>query len=113
MKCCDPNHGNFGCSFVCPTTHDCNFTETNGALPDVIPYHNPYGGWPGDPSWATAGAVIPREIVVTRGEACSEMLYNVTKNLVDWMNRHGDTRVGGVINFGKYSLHSNDPHGLE
>jgi hypothetical protein len=68
MECCESTRSSFGCSFSCPTSEDCNFTRTKGSLPDVVPYHNPYGGWPGDPSWATAGAVIPREIVVTRGE---------------------------------------------
>ena len=66
MECCESTRSSFGCSFTCPSSEDCNFTNTVGALPDVVPYHNPYGGWPGDPSWGAAGAVIPREIVVTR-----------------------------------------------
>ena len=57
-----------------------------GALPDVVPYHNPYGGWPGDPSWGTAGAVIPREIVVTRGEIATPATYEVTTTTISPMD---------------------------
>ena len=78
MQCCESTRSSFGCSYSCPTSTDCNFTHTQGALPDVVPYHNPYGGWPGDPSWGTAGAVIPREIVVTRGETATPATYEVT-----------------------------------
>ena len=90
----------FGCS--CPTSTDCNFTHTSGALPDVVPYHNPYGGWPGDPSWGAAGAVIPREIVVTRGETVTPELFSVVKGVVDFFNGHGDSKTNGVVTFGFY-----------
>ena len=102
MQCCESTRSSFGCSYSCPTSEDCNFTNTAGALPDVVPYHNPYGGWPGDPSWGTAGAVIPREIVVTRGETATPALYNVVRSLVDFFNSHGDAKTGGVLTFGYY-----------
>ena len=82
MQCCESTRSSFGCSYSCPTSTDCNFTHTQGALPDVVPYHNPYGGWPGDPSWGTAGAVIPREIVVTRGETATPATYEVTTTTI-------------------------------
>ena len=81
MECCESTRSSFGCSFSCPSSEDCNFTNTIGALPDVVPYHNPYGGWPGDPSWGAAGAVIPREIVVTRGETATPTVYAVVKQV--------------------------------
>ena len=85
MQCCESTRSSFGCSYSCPFSEDCNFTHTNGALPDVVPYHNPCGGWPGDPSWGAAGAVIPREIIVTRGETATPEVYAVTKGLVDFL----------------------------
>ena len=97
MQCCESTRSSFGCSFSCPSSQDCNFSDTHGALPDVVPYHNPYGGWPGDPSWGAAGAVIPREIVVTRGETATPELYAVVKSLVDFFGAHGDTKVNPRI----------------
>ena len=67
-----------------------------------MPFHFPIGGWPGDPSWGAAGAVIPREIVVTRGETATPELYSVVKNLVDFFNSHGDSKTDGVVTFGYY-----------
>ena len=86
----------------CPTSLDCNFTHSAGALPDVVPFHFPIGGWAGDPSWGAAGAVIPREIVVTRGETATPELYSVVKSLVDFFNSHGDSKTDGVVTFGYY-----------
>ena len=58
-QCCDFNHVTFGCSDT-----GTNFSSgTTGALPDVVPYSKKtYGGWPGDPSWQVASAIIPWEV---------------------------------------------------
>ena len=71
MQCCESTRSSFGCSYSCPTSTDCNFTHTQGALPDVVPYHNPYGGWPGDPSWMAAGCEIPYQAWKKSGDVTS------------------------------------------
>jgi alpha-L-rhamnosidase len=59
-ECCSHKHPTFGCDWT-GTDFDGDVT---GSLPDVVPYsRKTYGGWPGDPTWGVAAAVIPWEVI--------------------------------------------------
>ena len=64
-ECCSHAHPTFGCDWT-----GTNFTDIAGSLPDVVPYsRKTYGGWPGDPTWGVAAAVLPWEVFTRTGDA--------------------------------------------
>jgi len=76
-QCCDFQHVTFGCS-----EKGTNFSgDVFGALPDVVPYSKKtYGGWPGDPSWQVAAAIIPWEVWRRTGDVeVAEAAYDVVR----------------------------------
>lgn len=98
-QCCDHAHPSFGCSWT-----GTNFSgPLPGALPDVVPYTlKPYGGWPGDPSWALAGSYIPWEVLNRTGDsAFATATYAVAKGITDFHTRHVDPS-NGLVQFGYY-----------
>lgn len=99
LQCCDPKVPQFGCDYRGVTD---NFTNSWGSVPDVVPFHRPYGGWPGDPSWGAASVVIPWELHTIQGMPISNEMYDTAKGFVEFLSMHGDTAAGGVVSFGYY-----------
>jgi alpha-L-rhamnosidase len=96
-QCCSRAQPTFGCDWT-----GTNFSEVRGALPDVIPYsRKTFGGWPGDPTWGAAAAVIPWEVLARTGEVPSAETYAVAASYVNFLTRHiaPDT---GLVEFGYY-----------
>ena len=78
-QCCDFKHPTFGCN-----DKGTNFSgSVYGALPDVVPYSKKtYGGWPGDPSWQVAAAIIPWEVWRRTGDvSVAEIGYDAVRCL--------------------------------
>eukprot|EP00750_Incisomonas_marina_P009219 INCI15853.1.p1 GENE.INCI15853.1~~INCI15853.1.p1 ORF type:complete len:956 (+),score=122.30 INCI15853.1:192-3059(+) len=98
-QCCDFQNVTFGCSET-----GTNFSSgTAGALPDVVPYSKKtYGGWPGDPSWQVAAAIIPWEVWRRTGNVdVATIGYETAKSNVDFLSQHADP-VSGLVSFGYY-----------
>ena len=106
--CCPTNTTLFGCSGF-------DFgTDFKGSLPEVIPdarFSAHYGkdvsgstiaraGWPGDPVWEVAAAIIPYEAWRWTGDLeAAAQAYPTAVALIEFWARHGDPREGGLINY--------------
>eukprot|EP00946_MAST-07B_sp_MAST-7B-sp1_P000380 g380.t1 len=96
-QCCSRAHPTFGCDWT-----GTNFSDVHGSLPDVVPYsRKTYGGWPGDPTWGAAAAVIPWEILARTGQVPSAQTYSIARSFVDFLTRHVDEETG-LVEFGYY-----------
>jgi len=97
-ECCSKAHPTFGCDWT-----GTNFTDVAGSLPDVVPYsRKTYGGWPGDPTWGVAAAVLPWEVHRRTGDASGlGAAYPVAKAFVDFLSRH-EAADCGLVEFGYY-----------
>lgn len=96
-ECCSRAHPTFGCDWT-----GTNFTDVHGSLPDVVPYsRKTYGGWPGDPTWGAAAAVIPWEVWARTGQIPSAQSYNAARSFVDFLTRHV-AEDSGLVEFGYY-----------
>ena len=95
--CCSRAAPTFGCDWT-----GTNFSDMRGALPDVVPYEKKtYGGWPGDPSWHIAAAVIPWEAWHRTGElGLAREWYNAARAATDFLTAH--VASDGLVQFGFY-----------
>ena len=80
-----------------------DFKTYAGSIADVVPFMH-VGGWPGDPSWGTAGATIPWEVMSQVGDkSVAKRFYNSTsRGFVDFLSAQGDPAHKGLVRFGYY-----------
>ena len=104
FECCTPAHQAFGCDYtgLPPGGLGGGFNETRGSIADVVPYMA-VGGWPGDPSWGIAGAIIPWEVYRQTGDpSLASEFWPLASGVVDFLTRQGNPATHGLVTFGYY-----------